>query len=240
MVRIDNINPWLPFIKADTQSWLIASLTGIFLIFICFGCIFFFVHVGCLRIDPNVIYLRRGSGSERFSLLSEREVLSLPEVQYEENCEKIQSYYVGSCCSICLEDFSAGQTLRELQPCKHLFHTGCILPWLTERQPFCPLCKTQVIVQEQHRNYNSISGRSLTNDSLVSSDHHEEVDNSLILSNSTDTNDNNRQLFLQRLRYWAFNHWWNNENDRIRSNDNGNEEERLLLPSSNINSDTTL
>jgi len=28
--------------------------------------------------------------------------------------------------------------------CRHAFHTECILPWLTERQGCCPLCKIPV------------------------------------------------------------------------------------------------
>eukprot|EP00537_Pseudo-nitzschia_pungens_P002550 CAMPEP_0172378630 /NCGR_PEP_ID=MMETSP1060-20121228/69519_1 /TAXON_ID=37318 /ORGANISM="Pseudo-nitzschia pungens, Strain cf. cingulata" /LENGTH=608 /DNA_ID=CAMNT_0013106353 /DNA_START=383 /DNA_END=2211 /DNA_ORIENTATION=+ len=47
-------------------------------------------------------------------------------------------------CSICLEDYCAGETVRLLPRCGHSFHTECILPWLTERQPFCPYCKLAV------------------------------------------------------------------------------------------------
>jgi RING-finger-containing ubiquitin ligase len=43
-------------------------------------------------------------------------------------------------CSICLEDFTADESLR-LLPCGHVFHTSCILPWLTKRATSCPLCK---------------------------------------------------------------------------------------------------
>ncbi|KAL7551823.1 hypothetical protein ACHAWF_015017 [Thalassiosira exigua] len=37
-------------------------------------------------------------------------------------------------CSICIEEFEPGERLRVLPRCDHLFHTECILPWLTERQ----------------------------------------------------------------------------------------------------------
>ena len=43
-------------------------------------------------------------------------------------------------CSICLEDFTKDEKLR-LLPCGHIFHTSCILPWLTKRATSCPLCK---------------------------------------------------------------------------------------------------
>lgn len=52
-----------------------------------------------------------------------------------------------ACCSVCLEDFVVGETLRILTPCGHAFHTECVLPWLTERQGCCPLCKASVVVE---------------------------------------------------------------------------------------------
>jgi len=48
-----------------------------------------------------------------------------------------------SSCSICLEEFEVGEKLLKL-PCNHYFHPNCIKPWLTERQPTCPLCKANV------------------------------------------------------------------------------------------------
>jgi len=51
-------------------------------------------------------------------------------------------------CSICLEEYEEGEMLRML-PCHHMFHTECIVPWLTERFPNCPLCKAHVIAEQQ-------------------------------------------------------------------------------------------
>ena len=48
-------------------------------------------------------------------------------------------------CSICIDDFEEGEKLRLLPRCGHLFHTDCILPWLTERKACCPLCKRGVL-----------------------------------------------------------------------------------------------
>lgn len=43
-------------------------------------------------------------------------------------------------CSICTDDFEAGQDLRVL-PCDHKFHPECIDPWLLNVSSTCPLCR---------------------------------------------------------------------------------------------------
>lgn len=48
-------------------------------------------------------------------------------------------------CSICIDEFEDGETIRILPKCHHGFHFDCIKPWLTERQSRCPLCKTDVL-----------------------------------------------------------------------------------------------
>jgi len=45
-----------------------------------------------------------------------------------------------SCCTICLEDFKAGDDVKTL-PCLHLYHMSCIDSWL-RRSNDCPICKT--------------------------------------------------------------------------------------------------
>lgn len=51
-------------------------------------------------------------------------------------------------CTICLEDYIEGEQLVVL-PCKHAFHSDCIVPWLTERSPTCPLCKALMEVERE-------------------------------------------------------------------------------------------
>ena len=43
-------------------------------------------------------------------------------------------------CVICLEEFSAGDTIRML-PCSHEYHSECIDNWLRTQQQNCPMCK---------------------------------------------------------------------------------------------------
>ena len=48
-----------------------------------------------------------------------------------------------SICCICLDEFVKDCEIRRL-PCKHVYHPGCIDPWLTTRSSLCPICKQDV------------------------------------------------------------------------------------------------
>jgi len=85
--------------------------------------------------------------------MSKEEVLALPELDYGQVSNDFTYSYNISCtsCSICLDDYEQGEKLR-LLPCGHFFHTDCVLPWLTERQDCCPLCKVKVSSDGQTTN----------------------------------------------------------------------------------------
>ena len=60
--------------------------------------------------------------------------------------EKIVKVAYESCtsCSICICDFEVDEEVRLLPDCGHIFHTECIMPWLTTKKCLCPLCQTPV------------------------------------------------------------------------------------------------
>jgi hypothetical protein len=47
-------------------------------------------------------------------------------------------------CSVCLEDVQAGEMVRQLPACKHLFHVGCIDMWLHSHRT-CPVCRCNLL-----------------------------------------------------------------------------------------------
>mmetsp|Transcript_12309 Transcript_12309/g.31076 ORF Transcript_12309/g.31076 Transcript_12309/m.31076 type:complete len:876 (-) Transcript_12309:152-2779(-) len=75
---------------------------------------------------------------------------------------RLQSFTTTTCttCSICIDEFEVGETIRLLPRCGHAFHTDCILPWLQDRQGCCPLCKTEVLDRASEENTNNNERRA--------------------------------------------------------------------------------
>lgn len=78
-------------------------------------------------------------------------VEAMPTVRIEETIQ----------CSVCLDDFEIGAEAKEM-PCKHKFHTGCILPWL-ELHSSCPVCRYQLPSDESKLESNESRNSSSRN-----------------------------------------------------------------------------
>ncbi|KAG1361931.1 putative RING-H2 finger protein ATL72 [Cocos nucifera] len=50
-------------------------------------------------------------------------------------------------CPVCLGDYAAGEEVRVLPKCGHMFHKDCIDRWLISRSSSCPICRAPAIKQ---------------------------------------------------------------------------------------------
>ncbi|KAK7275804.1 hypothetical protein RIF29_16928 [Crotalaria pallida] len=58
--------------------------------------------------------------------------------------KKDEGLIEGSECSVCLNEFLEGETLRLLPKCNHAFHISCIDTWLRSHTN-CPLCRASIV-----------------------------------------------------------------------------------------------
>ena len=94
----------------------------------------------------------RGDGViERETLfLEKKELVDAILVQGETATQASNSNSSAETCSICVEDYSAGDVKRVLPRCGHRFHIECIDRWFLghstdySRPAACPMCNTQL------------------------------------------------------------------------------------------------
>lgn len=68
---------------------------------------------------------------------SKAAIESMPTIEIEDSHVDTESH-----CAVCKDPFELGNEAREM-PCKHLYHSDCILPWLSLRNS-CPVCRFEL------------------------------------------------------------------------------------------------
>ncbi|CAL5053181.1 unnamed protein product [Urochloa decumbens] len=72
------------------------------------------------------------------------DIAKLPEFAYAESARRDDDNGGGAAqCSVCLGTVLAGEMVRWLPLCKHLYHVECIDMWLASHTT-CPLCRADV------------------------------------------------------------------------------------------------
>lgn len=128
LLFVDGLDPYDQLLVSINLSMVVALSSCIVLLLMC----------GLLLVWHSHRHGRRYEAIMGSQPLSNVQMLQLPEVVVEAGSDLEKES-----CSVCLEDFKAGEKLQIL-PCDHCYHPGCIKPWLTERQRTCPLCKEDV------------------------------------------------------------------------------------------------
>ena len=116
-------------------SYTCVGLTGAAL----FSVVFFFCYQFRNRAPVAAARAQTGTGGGARSV----DLGKLPEFVYTLSATHNGSGVDGAQCSVCLGTVQAGEMVRMLPLCKHLYHVECIDMWLASHDT-CPLCRAEV------------------------------------------------------------------------------------------------
>ena len=105
----------------------------------------------------------------------------------DQHTQKVYTTTTSTTCSICIDEFEEGELVRLLPRCGHAYHTECILPWLTERQGCCPLCKIPVLTPSLPSSSQSLSSSSEEQQTEPTRDHQDNSRTDDAMEESTET-----------------------------------------------------
>ncbi|KAE9618228.1 putative aminoacyltransferase, E1 ubiquitin-activating enzyme [Lupinus albus] len=119
---------------------------------------------------------RRGAPPAALSFVSNLPLVVIGNEELEKHGEELV-------CAICKDVLTPGTKVNQL-PCSHLYHTCCILPWLSARNS-CPLCRYELPTDDkdyEEGKQNSINSRNVIHDVM-------EDDSSPDVSDEADMNE---------------------------------------------------
>jgi Ring finger domain len=105
-------------------------------------------------------------------------------------------------CSICLDDYQAGDRLRCL-PCNHAFHAKCIAKWLSERSATCPLCKAEICDDQPEEDENDDDDAGILVDNQAGSNNNNNNNNSRSAPNQSNNDPGAQYFFGSQLASWV-------------------------------------
>lgn len=91
--------------------------------------------------DSFVGYLNEIQGLSKAEFINKNTII----YTYQRSASSTEPQEPQEACSICLDYFGIGQTIRRL-PCFHQFHIGCADDWLA-KQIQCPECRTKITAE---------------------------------------------------------------------------------------------
>ncbi|PON75590.1 43kDa postsynaptic protein [Parasponia andersonii] len=86
-----------------------------------------------------------GFGRSENPPASKAAIESMPTIEIADSHVGSESH-----CAVCKEAFELGTEAREM-PCKHIYHSDCILPWLSLRNS-CPVCRHELPTEQSTAN----------------------------------------------------------------------------------------
>lgn len=84
----------------------------------------------------------RDGGRQGSAPASKSAVDAMPVVKFKKQSSESDDIH----CAVCKEAFEIGGDVREM-PCKHIYHSDCILPWLDLHRS-CPICRHEMPAEE--------------------------------------------------------------------------------------------
>lgn len=84
----------------------------------------------------------RDGGHHGSAPASKSSVDAMPVVKFKKQNSQADDVH----CAVCKEAFETDGEVREM-PCKHIYHSDCILPWLA-RHRSCPICRHELPAEE--------------------------------------------------------------------------------------------